>query len=169
MSRSLAALFRTKLRAVLVRAQVFTLRRVWHMQIGTGVRISLKARLDRTNPQGVVIGDWTGIGAGAVVLTHDFIGDRHVTTRIGRNCHIGMNAIILPGVTVGDECIVAPGAIVMRDVPPHSLVMCNPARVMESGLSLGRWGQRLPAPADHSTEETQEVHHHVEQQDRPAA
>ena len=107
-----------------------------------GTRISLKASLDKTHPTGIHIGKDTGIGARAVILCHDFIRNRHVDTWIGSNCHIGIQAIILPGVRIGDSCIVAPGSVVMRDVPSGSLVSGNPARVIESGLELGPWGIR---------------------------
>lgn len=118
------------------------LRHVWGMNIGQGSRISLGARLDRTNPKGIHIGLNTGIGTGAVVLTHDFVKTLHVDTHIGSNCHIGINAIILPGISVGDNCIVAPASVVMKDVPAGSLIAGNPARVIETGLILGPWGIR---------------------------
>lgn len=43
---------------------------------------------------------------------------------------------------MGDSCIVAPASVVMKDVPSGSLVVGNPARVIESGLTLGPWGIR---------------------------
>jgi galactoside O-acetyltransferase len=60
---------------------------------------------------------------------------RHVRVapvRIGHRAWIGFNAIILRGVTIGDEAIVAAGAVVTRDVPPRSVVAGNPARVVRS-------------------------------------
>jgi acetyltransferase-like isoleucine patch superfamily enzyme len=138
---SLAKL-RTRIRKLVVEGHVMFLRNVWGMDIGKGSRISLRAKLDRTNPKGVHIGLNTGIGTGAVVLTHDFVGNRHVDTRIGSNCHIGINVIILPGITIGDHCIVAPASVVMKDVPTGSLIAGNPARVIETGLVLGPWGIR---------------------------
>lgn len=155
MRRGYAARLRTRLRATLVNGRVMLLRKLWKMEIGQDTRISLKANLDRTNPQGLHIGHRTGVAAGSNILTHDFIGNRHTHTRIGDDCHIGTNAVILPGVTIGDQCIVAPGAVVMRDVPAHSLVAGNPARVMESGLRLGPWGQRLSAPSPLNSQSTQ--------------
>lgn len=133
---------RTRIRKLVVEGHALFLRRVWGMDIGEGARISLGAKLDRTNPRGIHIGANTGIGKGAFMLTHDFVNTRHVDTRIGSNCHIGINAIILPGVSIGDHCIIAPASVVMKDVPTGSLVAGNPARVIETGLVLGPWGIR---------------------------
>ncbi|CAM4033642.1 sugar O-acetyltransferase [Shewanella aquimarina] len=49
---------------------------------------------------------------------------------IGERVWIGGGAIILPGVTIGDEAVVAAGAVVTKDVPPKTLVGGNPARVI---------------------------------------
>lgn len=43
---------------------------------------------------------------------------------------IGWNAIIMPGVTIGHHATVAAQAVVTKDIPPHSLAMGNPARVV---------------------------------------
>lgn len=47
-----------------------------------------------------------------------------------RASRIGGNAVILPGVTIGEEAMVAAGSVVTRDVPPHAKVMGTPARVV---------------------------------------
>ncbi|MCE7067376.1 sugar O-acetyltransferase [Dyadobacter sp. CY326] len=51
---------------------------------------------------------------------------------IKRNAWIGAAATILPGVTVGENSIVAAGAVVSRDVPPNSIVAGIPAKVIKS-------------------------------------
>lgn len=51
---------------------------------------------------------------------------------IGDGCAIGLGACIMPGVTVGENSMVAAGAVVHRDVPPYSIVVGNPARVVRS-------------------------------------
>ena len=51
---------------------------------------------------------------------------------IGDNVWIGANATILPGVTIGDESVVAAGALVNKDVQPHTLVGGVPAKVIKS-------------------------------------
>lgn len=50
--------------------------------------------------------------------------------RIGSDCWFGANATVLDGVTVGDGCVVAAGAVVTKDVPPYSIVGGVPARVI---------------------------------------
>ena len=47
---------------------------------------------------------------------------------IGENVWIGSQAVILPGVTIGNDAIVGAGSIVTRDVPPGMTVVGNPAR-----------------------------------------
>jgi acetyltransferase-like isoleucine patch superfamily enzyme len=50
------------------------------------------------------------------------------------NVWIGHNAIIFPGVTIGEGSIVTAGAVVMTDVPPYTIVAGNPARKVLPGL-----------------------------------
>ena len=77
-----------------------------------------------------------------------------ITTTIARRhphrqeCQIGACSIILPGVTVGDNCVVAPASVVMKDVPPNSLVAGNPARIIQKGIRTGRWGIILRDPVE---------------------
>ena len=66
-------------------------------------------------------------------LRHDaFTLEESSPVVIGKNCWIGNQAIIMRGVTIGDNSIVAAGAIVTKSVPPNVLVAGNPARVIKS-------------------------------------
>ena len=121
----------------------FWFRRVYGMDLGDDVRISLSARLDKTNPGGIHIGDCTAITSGAAILTHDFVNRQHLDVYIGRNCFIGYGAIVLPGVRIGDSVIVTGNSVVGRDVPSNCVVMGNPARVVENNIVTGAWGIRL--------------------------
>lgn len=49
-------------------------------------------------------------------------------TVIADGVWIGMRAMILPGITIGEGAVVAAGAVVVKDVPPYTLVGGNPAR-----------------------------------------
>lgn len=113
---------------------------IYKMNIHKSVRISLKAKLDKTNPKGVYIDEGTYVAFGAVVLTHDMCRKIHKDVRIGKNCFIGGNSLIMPGVVIGDSCIVAAGAIVTRDVPEGSIVAGNPARVIRSNIKTQKLG-----------------------------
>lgn len=117
---------------------------VWGMTIGEGCRISRSARLDRTNPRGVHIGDHTLVSFDAAVLTHDFVGGRHVDTFIGSHCFIGARTVIMPGVRIGNHCVIGAGAVVTADIPDNCLAVGNPARILQENIVTGRWGIRNP-------------------------
>jgi len=51
---------------------------------------------------------------------------------IKKGARIGVNATLLPGITVGEDSLVGAGAVVTRDVPPRSVVVGNPARVTKT-------------------------------------
>mmetsp|Transcript_3089 Transcript_3089/g.8589 ORF Transcript_3089/g.8589 Transcript_3089/m.8589 type:complete len:201 (+) Transcript_3089:1291-1893(+) len=57
-------------------------------------------------------------------------GELTKPVRIGRNVWIGGRAVILPGVSIGDDAVVAAAAVVSRDVPSGCLVAGNPARIV---------------------------------------
>jgi acetyltransferase-like isoleucine patch superfamily enzyme len=117
------------------------LNKLWGMHIGQNCRISFSARLDKTNPRGIHIGESTSISWGACILTHDVPRMlAAVDTRVGRECHIGVRSLIMPGVKIGDNCVVAAASVVMKDVPANSLVEGNPARIMEKGIRTGPLG-----------------------------
>jgi acetyltransferase-like isoleucine patch superfamily enzyme len=128
------------LRERLIDTRIWYLRTVFGMDIHPSARISLKANLDKTNPRGVHVAEGSYVAFNAVILAHDMSRLLHTDTYIGRNCFIGAHAIIMPGVRVGNQCIVGSGAVVTRDVPPQSIVVGNPAKVVRSGIRTIAWG-----------------------------
>jgi acetyltransferase-like isoleucine patch superfamily enzyme len=128
------------LRDLAIGFQLWIYRRSLGMDIGKDVRISLRAKLDFTNPHGVHIGDGTYVAFDSIVFTHDMSRGLHTDTYIGANCFIGAQAIIMPGVRVGDQCIIGAGSVVTKDVPSGSIVAGNPARILRSGVKTTRYG-----------------------------
>jgi acetyltransferase-like isoleucine patch superfamily enzyme len=114
--------------------------KVWGMDIHPGCLISYSAKLDKNYPRGIHIGEFTAINFGACILAHDTVRGLHVDTWIGKECNIGAQSMILPGVRIGDNCVVAAASVVMKDVPSNCLVAGNPARIMEKGIQTGRLG-----------------------------
>lgn len=97
---------RDRVRRFVLFIQHFWYVRVYHMDIAPTARISFGARLDKANPRGVHIGDESYVTSGALILAHDYARAFHADTRIGKRCFIGANALIMPGVTVGNEAII---------------------------------------------------------------
>ena len=85
----------------------------------------------------ITIGDGTLIGHNVVLATlnHGISPDeRHdlfpAPIHIGKNVWIGANATVLPGVTIGDNAVIAAGAVVTKDVPANVVVAGVPAKVI---------------------------------------
>lgn len=148
MSRPLPAIIRTWLAPLAREWRRKFFRIVWGMDIGPRTHISFSARLDKTNPRGIHIGEETTVNFGAALLTHDFVNGRHLDVWIGRRCLIGANAIIYPGVHIGDNSIVSAGSVVMKDMPSNCIIAGNPARVVETGIETAAMGQRIPKTPD---------------------
>ncbi len=134
---------RTRLRDVVLLVRRLWLTRFWGMDIHPYTLVSRKALLDRTYPKGIHIGEGTAVNFDAVILTHDIVRGKHVDTVIGKYCMIGARSIIMPGLTVGDHSIIGAGAVVVKDVPPHSIVVGNPGKVIRSGIMTARWGKLI--------------------------
>jgi acetyltransferase-like isoleucine patch superfamily enzyme len=84
-----------------------------HVNLAQGITVTaLNHNFDDTNKRI----DEQGISTNAVTIEDDV--------------WIGANAVILPGVTIGSHCVVAAGAVVTKDVPPHSLVAGVPAKII---------------------------------------
>lgn len=88
---------------------------------------------------GIRIGDGSQIGMNVAIATlnHGLPLKTRGTTYaqpvvIGENAWIGSNATILPGVTIGDNSVVAAGAVVTKDIPPDSVAAGVPAKVIKT-------------------------------------
>ncbi|MFL8887389.1 sugar O-acetyltransferase [Helcococcus kunzii] len=52
--------------------------------------------------------------------------------KIGKNCWFGANVSVMPGVTIGNGCVIAAGAVVKNDIPDNSLVAGVPAKIIRT-------------------------------------
>ena len=107
------------------------------MDLGVGVRIAHKAHLDKSvNHQGVHIGDRTWVLNGAFVMAHDHCRSIKTDTYIGHDCVIGINAIIMPGVEIGNEVVIGSGSVVTKNIPNNCIAVGNPARVIKTDIHV---------------------------------
>lgn len=129
------------LRNSLLYARTWYFRTVYGMNIAKDVRISLKARIDKTNPKGLTIGEKTIVAFDAIILCHDYASRRHAAkTVIGTHCFIGCGSIVMPNITIGNHVVIAAGAVVTKDVPPNCIVAGNPAKVIKTDIETTDYG-----------------------------
>ncbi len=108
------------------------------VKVGKNCRIITK--LFGTEPWLVSIGDNCTVARGVMFLTHDgstwLIKDEkgrrysYHPIEIGNNVMIGVNCIIMPGVKIEDNVIVAAGSVVTKSIPQNSIVGGNPAKII---------------------------------------
>ncbi len=96
------------------------------MDIAPSSWIAATALIDRTWPKGVHIADNVIIDEEAVVLTHDLTRGIYCDTTIGARTIVGVRAIILPGISIGSDCVIAPGTLVNRDISAFHFAQGNP-------------------------------------------
>lgn len=106
-----------------------------HLSLGDGAFLNFNCVALDVAP--ISIGPLTQVGPGVQFLTADHPRDpvqrragieNGLPITIGANVWIGAAALILPGVTVGDDAIIGAGAVVTRNVPQGATVVGNPAR-----------------------------------------
>jgi len=131
------------IRLIVISIRHFMLTKLYGMVISPKARISFGAKLDKTFAKGIHIDDESYVASGAIIFSHDFSRNLKTHTYIGKKCFIGANAIIMPGVTIGDEVIVGSGAIVTKNIPSNSIVVGNPAKIIKSDIHTKRFGQLI--------------------------
>lgn len=110
------------------------------LSIGNHSNISNNCTLDITGS--IVIAENVAIAHNCSIFTHDhdykdngtaaWKGDMKIdNVNIENGCWIGANAIILPGVTIGEKSVVAAGSVVTKDVKPYSVVGGVPAKFIK--------------------------------------
>ena len=108
-----------------------------NVHFGTGVYANFNLTLvDDTH---IYVGDHTLFAPNVTVATaaHPILPELreksyqyNAPVHIGKNCWIGTGAIILPGVTIGDNVVVGAGSVVTKDLPSNVVAVGNPCRVL---------------------------------------
>lgn len=112
----------------------------WGISIGEKVAIGEYCFLDGFG--GLEIGDWSIIAHGCSFISEDHGFDQldvpiyfqkksSAPTKIGRDVWIGCGVKVLKGVTIGNGAVIGAGAIVTRDIPPYSVALGVPAKVIK--------------------------------------
>lgn len=108
-----------------------------HVHFGKNIYANFNLTLvDDTH---IYVGDYTMFGPNVTVATagHPILPELrekgyqyNAPVHIGRNCWIGAGAVILPGVTLGDNVVVGAGSIVTKDLPSNVVAVGNPCKVL---------------------------------------
>ena len=99
----------------------------------------------------VTISDNVNIGQNVTIsgLNHNYedpnktISEQGVSTmpiKIENNVWIGANSVVLPGVQIGNHSVIGAGSIITKDIPPYSVAVGNPARIVKRyDMDLKEW------------------------------
>ena len=111
--------------------------RIRGVKIGKDVWIDKTVIIDEAYPENIIIEDDVRIAAGSVIVSHSraghYLRQHYVKTRISkvkicRYSFIGINCVIMPGVTIGEGCVVVSGSVVLMNTTPYSVVSGVPAK-----------------------------------------
>ncbi|MEM4260585.1 MAG: DapH/DapD/GlmU-related protein [Candidatus Woesearchaeota archaeon] len=109
------------------------------VKIGKDVFIGLHVIIDRSYPEYIELEDGVMLAGGNHLLAHsrapEFYKGKLLSyvapIKIKKYSWVGINAIILPGVTIGSGSVVSAGSVVSEDVPDNVLVRGNPATIIK--------------------------------------
>ena len=120
---------------------------IWGMtgcKIGKKVSIGYDVYYDVSNASYITIEDDVWVASRSLILCHKRdLGDYYRNENyndlpyqkhpviLKKGCVVGMSSIIMPGVTVGEGAIVGAGSLVVKDVPPWTIAVGNPAKVVK--------------------------------------
>ena len=112
--------------------------------VGKNVAIGDHVRIDSGHADMIYIEDYVQLTGGCRVLAHKRdLTDYHVgdnaadfgykvePVRLCKGCQIGMESMIMPGVTVGEGAIVGAGSLISKDIPAWTIAVGRPAKVVK--------------------------------------
>ncbi len=80
--------------------------------------------------KGIVVEDYVQIGGGVKIYSVSTIDDKQGKVVLKKNCKIGANSVIMPGVTVGENSIVGAFSFVTKNIPGNVVAYGVPAKVI---------------------------------------
>lgn len=115
------------------------------VKIGKGTKIAATVDIDGSAPEMITIGKKVWVTRGVMLLCHQRdlafyeVGKpvmdcplKYAPIVIKDGAHIGIGSIIMPGVTIGEGAIIGAGSVVTRDIPPYSVAVGTPAKVIKT-------------------------------------
>jgi UDP-2-acetamido-3-amino-2,3-dideoxy-glucuronate N-acetyltransferase len=113
-----------------------------------GDRVTIKGQVAIVD--GMTLEDDVFIGPNATFMNDRFPRSQNATWQcermvIGKGASVGSGATVLPGVNIGEGAMVGAGAVVTKDVPPYTVVVGNPARVIREVTEAERIPDEGPA------------------------
>lgn len=108
------------------------------VKLAGGNFISRQCYLDPFFPEFITLGRGVWLAPRVIVQCHNEKSDLLKPVVFEAGSWVGAGAIIGPGVTVGEGAVIAAGAVVFNDVPAHTIVVGNPARVVGKVADKGR-------------------------------
>lgn len=115
------------------------------MKIGEGSKIAATVDIDQSAPELITIGENVWVTRGVMILCHQRNLIEYEINKPVMDCplvykpveikdgaHIGIGAIIMPGVTIGKGAIIGAGSVVTRDIPDYCVAVGAPAKVIKS-------------------------------------
>ena len=134
-------------------------------KIGTGFKIFHSAHASVVSP-GTIIGNNVSLRQNTTIGAKGFDGAEK-SPIIEDNVTIGPNVCIIGDITIGEGTIIGAGAVVVKDVPAHTIVVGNPAKVIKSTMGKDTLNKHkagtVPVGSDGEREVADTLHQHGEQ------
>jgi len=112
------------------------------IKIGRDTFISPKAYFDKAKPNMISVGDNCMITRGCMILCHSdakmggkrkLWGNREYgKVKIGNNVFLGVDTVVMPGVTIGDNVIIGAKSLVLKDIPSNCVAFGIPAKKIKN-------------------------------------